>query len=274
MQWFSMPAAGGFCRGLVVAIAALAIMGLFASGALAQGEGDATQPREEGFTIFMGIQWFVIGTLCLLFFLLLTMIIWLLIDFRGAIMMPPEFVEEFQDAVNKRQFKKAYELTTADGSMVARVMTAGMTRLQHGLEEARDAAYAVAESAKSRKDHTLSYIATIGTLGPLLGLVGTVIGMIGSFGELGGGAPNTSKLAGDISHALWATLLGISLSVPAIFFYAFFRNRLARIANDVHLMSDDLLTQMYFSSRKPDGNPSGSKPPAASPPTGAPSSGA
>ena len=57
------------------------------------------------------------------------------------------------------------------GVRLGKVMTAGMTRLQHGLQEARDAAQAMIDSLKARKDHVLSYIAIIGTLGPLIGLV-------------------------------------------------------------------------------------------------------
>jgi biopolymer transport protein ExbB len=46
------------------------------------------------------------------------------------------------------------------------------------------------------------------------------------------------------------TLLGIGISVPAIFFHAFFRGRLIRIAMDSSNIADDLLTQMYHNSKK------------------------
>jgi biopolymer transport protein ExbB len=47
------------------------------------------------------------------------------------------------------------------------------------------------------------------------------------------------------------TLLGIALSVPAIFCHNFFRNRLIRMAMDSNSMADDLLTQMYHNSKRP-----------------------
>src|SRR3954471_15217264 len=93
---------------------------------------------------------------------------------------------------------------------------------------------------------------TIGTLGPLLGLVGTVFGMIEAFMELSTGeTPRPEKLASGISHALVVTLLGIALSVPAIFCHALFRNRLIRITMDTSNIADDLLTQMYHNSKRP-----------------------
>jgi biopolymer transport protein ExbB len=173
-------------------------------------------------------------------------------DLRLGVAIPPAFVDEFTDIVNKRQFKQAFELCREDHSFLARVLTQGMGRLQYGIEDARDAANNMVESVKAGKDQLITYLATIGTLGPMLGLVGTVWGMILSFMELGrGGSPNPARLADGISHALVVTLLGIALSVPAIFCHAFFRNRLIRISMDVSNIADDLLTQMYHNSRKP-----------------------
>jgi biopolymer transport protein ExbB len=108
------------------------------------------------------------------------------------------------------------------------------------------------ESVRSGKEQLIVYLATIGTLGPLLGLVGTVYGMILAFMELSSGSSiNAQKLADAISHALVITLLGIGLSVPAIFCHAFFKNRLTRISHDAGTVADDLLTQMYYNSKKP-----------------------
>jgi biopolymer transport protein ExbB len=183
---------------------------------------------------------------------LVALIVLLAMDLRMIVAIPPQFVEEFTDTVNKKRFKEAFELARANQSFLGRVITAGMGRLQYGIEDAREAAFNTVESMKASKDQLITYLATIGTLGPMLGLVGTVFGMILSFMELGrGGQPNPAKLADGISHALVVTLLGIGLSVPAIFCHAFFRNRLIRISMDTANIADDLLTQMYHSSRKP-----------------------
>ena len=53
------------------------------------------------------------------------------------------------------------------------------------------------------------------------------------------------------------TLLGIALSVPAIFCHAFFRNRLIRLSMDTANIADDLLTQMYHNSKKAGADPTG-----------------
>lgn len=185
---------------------------------------------------------------------LVALIVLLSMDLRMAVAIPPGFVEEFTDTVNKRKFKEAFDLARNDNSYVARVLTAGMGRLQYGIEDAREASYNMLETIKASKDQLIAYLATVGTLGPLLGLVGTVFGMILSFMEMGkGGTPNAAKLADGVSHALVVTLLGVGLAVPAIFAHSVYKSRLVRIAMDTGNIADDLLTQMYHNSKRPGG---------------------
>jgi biopolymer transport protein ExbB len=180
------------------------------------------------------------------------LIIILSMDLRMGEAVSTAFVDEFTSLVNKRQFKQAYELCKNDNSFLGRALTAGMGRLQYGIEDAREALYSMVDTIKANKEAMVSYLANVGTLGPMLGLVGTVSGMIGAFRRLGASdeAPRASELAGEISHALVVTLVGIGIAVPAIFFYSFFKNRLTAIANNTANLADDLLTQMYHNSKK------------------------
>lgn len=186
---------------------------------------------------------------------MVALIIILLLDLRLGESVPPSFVEEFTEMVNKRQFKQAYELCRTESTFIARVLTAGMGRLQYGIEDAREAMAMMNDSVRSSKDSWISYLGIIGTLGPLLGLVGTVSGMIGAFRKLGEteGAPKAADLAGEISHALVVTLVGVAIACPAIFFFTFFKNRLTGISVNVSNLADDLLTQMYHNSKKASG---------------------
>lgn len=183
---------------------------------------------------------------------MVALIIILLLDLRLSEAVPAAFVDEFTTMVNKRQFKQAYDLCRNETSFLARVLSAGMGRLQYGIEDAREAMFAMVDTVRSSKDSWISYLAAIGTLGPMLGLVGTVSGMIGAFRMLGEStkAPDASMLAGEISHALVVTLVGVGVSVPAIFFYTFFKNRLSAISHNTTNLADDLLTQMYHNSKK------------------------
>jgi biopolymer transport protein ExbB len=251
---------------LLVSVCACAYLAAAAPTARAQEEGDKQQTdksesgdgKEEHGTPNM--FWHIIssagpffGTVLGLVSLgLVALIVILMMDLRMSLAIPPGFVDQFTEVVNRRQFKQAFDLCRSDNSFLARVLTAGMGRLQYGIEDAREAAINTVDSIRASKEQLINYLATIGTLGPMLGLVGTVFGMILSFMELSrGGAPRPEKLADGISHALVVTLIGIALAVPAIFCNAFFRNRLTRITMDTSNLADDLLTQMYHNSKKP-----------------------
>jgi biopolymer transport protein ExbB len=222
-----------------------------------EGEGAAAATTTTGSkpNIFMhmleSVGWFFGITLLIVSIALVTLVVLLIMELRMSAAIPPAFVEDFTDTVNKRRFKEAYEMAKEDPSFVARVLTAGMSRLQYGIEDAREASFSMLESVRAGKEQLIIYLATIGTLGPLLGLVGTVFGMILSFMTLSAGNEiNTKALSSDISHALVITLLGIGLSVPAICAHAVFKNRLTRITHDAGTVADDLLTQMYYNSKK------------------------
>lgn len=252
-----------------LAIAALGVLLLVTAPALAQDgggatveAGNATESISFGRMIVhivssVGVFW------CLLIptsLMLLGLVVWLVLDLRGGSAIPKGFVDDFTDTVNKRRFKEAFDMAKEDTSYLGRVLTAGMGRLQYGLEDAREAAANTLDSIKAGKDRWNNYIAVIGTLGPLLGLVGTVYGMIQAFISLGDTGSNAGLTEG-ISHALSVTLIGVAIAVPAIALNTAFRNRISHLTMDVGHVADDLLTQMYHNSKK--AGPAGPAAPAA-----------
>jgi biopolymer transport protein ExbB len=222
----------------------------------AEAPKEAPAPKAGEGSIFLhiiksvGWMWPVILILSVS---LVFLIVLLTMDLRMSDSVPPAFVEEFTDTVNKRQFKQAFDLARNDNSYLAKVLSNGMSRLQYGIEDAREAAMNTVESIKASKEQLITYLATIGTLGPLFGLVGTVYSMIGAFMKMADVSKQVDphEMAGTLSHGLVVTMLGVGLSVPAIFCHAFFRNRLIKISMEVANVADDLLTQMYHNSKRP-----------------------
>jgi biopolymer transport protein ExbB len=201
------------------------------------------------------------GVLALVSIALVALVVLLAMDLRMGAAIPPAFVEDFTDTVNKRKFKEAFDLARNDNSFLGNVLTAGMGRLQYGIEDSRETARNMVETIRSNKDQFIVYLATIGTIGPMLGLVGTVWGMIGAFMSMNDN--DRTRLAEQLSHSLSATLCGIGLSVPAIFCHSLFRNRLTKISMETSNLADDLLTQMYHNSKRPAAAPQATPAPVA-----------
>jgi biopolymer transport protein ExbB len=251
----------GLAMFLFALVVVLVVAAVLASPQAAQAQDDSSKQEPAAAEkeqpnllvhIIESAGWFFGPFMLLISIGLVTLIVLLAMDLRMSVAVPPTFVDDFTDLVNKRQFKQAFDLCRDDGSFVARVLTSGMGRLQYGIEDARESSAHMVDSIRSSKDQLINYLGTIGTLGPMLGLVGTVFGMILAFMELASGdVPKPQNLARAISHALVVTLLGIALSVPAIFCHTFFKNRLTRLSMDTSNLADDLLTQMYHNSKKP-----------------------
>ena len=135
--------------------------------------------------------------------------------------------------------------SSEDPSFLARVLASGVRKLPSGVSQAQRAMELANEDVTMEMEHRTTYLATVGTLGPMIGLVGTVYGMIMAFQVIAfeGSSPQASQLAAGISTALYATLEGIAISIPAIFFYAMYRNRIARLSLEVGMTAEPLLEQ-------------------------------
>jgi biopolymer transport protein ExbB len=103
----------------------------------------------------------------------------------------------------------------------------------------------VGEEENMKLEHRLSYMALIGTISPMVGLMGTVYGMIKSFRviALSAATPKANELADGISTALFTTLVGLCIAIPAIAVYNILRNRVARLVLEVGIVSEGLMSR-------------------------------
>jgi biopolymer transport protein ExbB len=159
--------------------------------------------------------------------------------------MPEGLIRDVSDLVEQKHYGEAYQRLAVDPSFLARVLGAGVRKLSSGQAAALRAMEMANDDATMEMEHRTTYLATVGTLGPMIGLVGTVYGMILSFRVIAtaGASPQARDLAQGISTALFATLEGIAVSIPAIYFYALFRNRIARLSLEVAIAAETLLEQ-------------------------------
>jgi biopolymer transport protein ExbB len=206
--------------------------------------------------------------IALMSFYLIALVVWMALYYRTSAAIPRELVHEVQSLLEQSKYHEAYHHLAEDSSFLARVLAAGVRKLPSGLVPAHRAMELANEDATMEMEHRTTYLATVGTLGPMIGLVGTVYGMIMAFRviALEGSSPQASQLAAGISTALFATLEGIALSIPAIYFYAVFRNRIARLSLEVGMAAEPLLDQFAPGVRMPAASPGVGPPSPASPP--------
>jgi biopolymer transport protein ExbB len=85
-------------------------------------------------------------------------------------------------------------------------------------------------------------IGTIGAIAVFVGLFGTVVGIQEAFGRIAETRSNDmAVVSGGLTEALYATAAGILVAVEAVVLYNFFNQRLARVAVELKLLTDEFL---------------------------------
>jgi biopolymer transport protein ExbB len=175
----------------------------------------------------------------------------LFLEIRPQVAVPPELLDELNEQLQRREFKEIYATVRDDRAFFSRLLATGIAELPNGLAEARDAMERVGEAATVEMEKKISMLAVLGTLGPMIGLLGTLKGMIASFSviALSDVQLKASQVAGGISEALLLTFEGVALSVPAIYFFAVFRNRVSAISVSTMLQADEYLRHFAHAAR-------------------------
>jgi biopolymer transport protein ExbB len=245
LVWFALA---------VVLVAGLAIT-LMPAHAWAQEPAAAAQQPEAPKSFFLWICYVsgLIGVviLCLSIYFVAT-VSRLFFEFRPVVTVPPEIVGQVEDLLAQRDFKGVFNTVKEDDSFFSRALSTGITELPNGLAEARDVMDRVGDSITVEMEKKISMLAVLGTLGPMIGLLGTLKGMIGSFSAIGmshGEQVRSDVVATKISEALVLTFEGVMLSVPAIYFFALFRNRVAVLSQTAMLSADQFLRHFAHAAR-------------------------
>ena len=91
-------------------------------------------------------------------------------------------------------------------------------------------------------------IAVVATLEPLIGLLGTVVGMMSAFKTVAtaGALGDASLLAGDISMALITTAAGLTIAVPFLGVYHFYKSRIALYTAELEREITDLISDWFM----------------------------
>ncbi|APV50107.1 flagellar motor protein MotA [Betaproteobacteria bacterium GR16-43] len=145
---------------------------------------------------------------------------------RSSVVAPrnilPEVVQEYrsrgvsQELINRLQ----------SGPLIGRVFAAALVNDKSSREVLKDAVQDAGRAVTIELERFLNTLGTISTVSTLMGLFGTIVGMIEIFGSqnpVSGGNP--AALAHGISVALYNTLFGIGVAIPAVIFYRHFRHK-------------------------------------------------
>ena len=147
------------------------------------------------------------------------------------------------------QRMKALQAESALGRILAAALSARDASRDIMKEQIED----VGRHVVHELERYLNTLGTIASITPLLGLLGTVIGMIKVFAVIttqGVGDPGV--LAGGISEALITTAAGLTVAIPSLMFYRYFRGRIDALVVTMEQEALKLVEALHGERESPD----------------------
>ena len=221
-----------------------------AQEALAKPAGEAA-PQSALWWIIYTSGW-IGGVLLIISIYFIATVMQLFMEMRASIVAPTELMLECETLLGKRDFNGIYKVVKESPSELGQLIATGMVGLSTSLTDAREAVDRQGEVMTVEMEKRISMLAVIGSLGPLIGLLGTLQGMIFSFSAIARSETQmkASEVAGGISQALILTFEGVGLSVPAIYFFALFKNRVASLSIQTLNAADEFIRRLHAAAHK------------------------
>ena len=139
-----------------------------------------------------------------------------------------------------------------DSSPLGSILAAGITNRYQSRDIMKESIEDIGRHVVHELERYLNTLGTIAAITPLLGLLGTVIGMIKVFATITTqGVGNPGALAGGISEALLTTAAGMSVAIPTLMFYRYFRGRVRML---VLRMEQEAMTMVEIMHGQRDGS--------------------
>lgn len=226
--------------------------------------------RSESFLMWMIRASGIFGFLIMLVsFVMVALIVMLALQLRRDNYLPAATIEQFEQKLNSKDYQGAFETAKASDSFVGRLLSAGMGRLRDGFEAAESGMQEVGDDETMTMEQKIGYLSLIGSIGPMLGLLGTVQGMVMSFQIIATSttSPKPYELADGIATALFTTLEGLIVAIPAMSAFMFFKNRFSRYMMEAGHIVNNLMGRFQNMGKQGAAAPAATRPAGGAPAT-------
>jgi biopolymer transport protein ExbB len=136
--------------------------------------------------------------------------------------------------------------TLHQGSPLGQILAAGLINRDRERVVMKDSIEDTGRHVVHELERYLDTLGTVAAISPLLGLLGTVIGMVKVFAAITThGVGNPTVLAGGIAEALITTAAGLTVAIPALIGYRYYRNRVDTLVVDMEKEAIKLVEALH-----------------------------
>jgi len=164
------------------------------------------------------------------------------------------FLATMQKCILAGDVAKAVKMCSAANAPLARIVQAGLMKVNRPDEEVQAAMDEAALREMPKIAARTAYLALLANLGMLSGLLGTVLGLIKSFGAVGGESVDPSQkariLALGISEAMNCTAFGLIAALVALMGFAVLNGKTQQLEDDINEASVQVLNLVVANRQK------------------------
>ena len=164
------------------------------------------------------------------------------------------FLATMQKCILAGDVAKAVKMCSAANAPLARIVQAGLVKVNRPDEEVQAAMDESALRELPKLSARTSYLALLANLAMLSGLLGTVTGLIKSFGAVAGQSVDPSQkatiLANGISEAMNCTAFGLGVAIVALIGFAILNGKTQAIEDDINEASVQILNLVVANRQK------------------------
>jgi len=145
------------------------------------------------------------------------------------------------DKLDHRQIQTLHQ-----GSPLGQILAAGLINRDRDRSIMKDSIEDTGRHVVHELERYLDTLGTVAAISPLLGLLGTVIGMAKVFTAITThGVGNPTVPAGGIAEALITTAAGLTVAIPALIGYRYYRNRVDTLVVDMEKEAIKLVEALH-----------------------------
>ena len=146
-----------------------------------------------------------------------------------------------KDQLDQKQIQSLHQ-----GSPLGQILAAGLINRDQERSVMKDSIEDTGRHVVHELERYLETLGTVAAITPLLGLLGTVIGMVKVFTAITThGVGNPTVLAGGIAEALITTAAGLTVAIPALIGYRYYRNRVDTLVVDMEKEAIKLVEALH-----------------------------
>jgi biopolymer transport protein ExbB len=172
----------------------------------------------------------------------------------GASINKDVFLATMQKCILAGDVAKAVKMASAANAPLARIVQAGLVKVNRPDEEVQAAMDEAALKEMPKINKRTGFLALFANLAMLSGLFGTIVGLIKAFGAVGGESVDPSQkariLAEGISEAMNCTAFGLISAITALSGFAVMQGKTQGLEDDINEASVQVLNLVVANRQK------------------------